>query len=68
MVKQIASETESNMQKTVEVVKKELSSLRAGRANPALLDKIMVNYYGTPTPINQVANISVDVYKRQVYA
>ncbi len=59
MVKQIASETESNMQKTVEVVKKELSSLRAGRANPALLDKIMVNYYGTPTPINQVANISV---------
>jgi len=47
------------MKKTVEVVKKEIASMRAGRATPALLDKITVNYYGTPTPINQLANISV---------
>lgn len=59
MANEIISESESNMKKTVEVVKKEFASLRAGRATPALLDKIMVNYYGTPTPINQLANISV---------
>lgn len=46
------------MKKTVEVVKKEYASLRAGRATPALLDKVMVNYYGTPTPVTQMANIS----------
>ncbi|MEG2659591.1 MAG: ribosome recycling factor [Oscillospiraceae bacterium] len=38
---------------------KELSSIRAGRANPAILDKIVVDYYGTPTPVNQLAAISV---------
>lgn len=47
------------MQKTVEIVKREFGSLRAGRATPALLDKILVNYYGTPTPVNQLATISV---------
>lgn len=59
MAKEIIAETENNMKKTVEIVKKEFSSLRAGRATPALLDKISVNYYGTPTPVNQLANISV---------
>ncbi|MDD2443697.1 MAG: ribosome recycling factor [Desulfotomaculaceae bacterium] len=59
MMKEIFKEAESNMKKTIEVVKKELASMRAGRATPALLDKIMVNYYGTPTPVNQLANISV---------
>ncbi len=53
------NEAEGNMRKTIEVVKKEFATLRAGRATPALLDKISVNYYGTPTPINQLANISV---------
>jgi ribosome recycling factor len=47
------------MQKSVEVVNKEFASLRAGRATPALLDKIMVQYYGTPTPVNQLANINI---------
>ncbi len=56
---EIINEAESNMKKTVEVVKKEFASMRAGRATPALLDKITVNYYGTPTPVNQLANISV---------
>lgn len=59
MVKEIIKEAESNMKKTIEVVKKEFASMRAGRATPALLDKIMVNYYGTPTPVNQLANITV---------
>lgn len=55
----VLNEIESNMNRTVEITKKEFAQLRAGRATPALLDKIQVNYYGTPTPINQLANISV---------
>jgi ribosome recycling factor len=50
---------ELNMKKTIEVVQKDFASLRAGRATPALLDKITVDYYGTPTPINQLATVSV---------
>ena len=46
------------MQKTVDVVKSDFASVRAGRANAAVLDKITVEYYGTPTPLNQVAAIS----------
>lgn len=46
------------MDKTINVIKKELATLRAGRANPQILDRIMVDYYGTPTPINQLGNIS----------
>lgn len=59
VVKKVIKEAESNMKKSIEVVKKEFASLRAGRATPALLDKIMVNYYGTPTPVNQLANITI---------
>jgi len=59
MVKELIKEAENNMKKSIEVVQKEFASLRAGRATPALLDKVMVNYYGTPTPVNQLANISV---------
>lgn len=55
----VLNDSESNMIKTVEIVKKEFASLRAGRATPALLDKIQVKYYGALTPINQLANISV---------
>ncbi|MGI6713410.1 MAG: ribosome recycling factor [Bacillota bacterium] len=47
------------MTRTVEVLKKDFASLRAGRATSALLDKIQADYYGTPTPINQMANITV---------
>ncbi|MGB9660470.1 MAG: ribosome recycling factor [Moorellaceae bacterium] len=46
------------MQKAVEGLRRELAGIRAGRANPALLEKVQVNYYGTPTPINQLATIS----------
>ncbi|MDD4168701.1 MAG: ribosome recycling factor [Desulfotomaculaceae bacterium] len=59
MLKEIINDAESSMKKTIDVVKKEFASLRAGRATPALLDKISVNYYGVPTPINQLANVSV---------
>jgi ribosome recycling factor len=48
----------SKMEKTIASLKKELSHVRAGRANPQLLDGILVDYYGTPTPISQVGNIS----------
>ena len=53
------SEFENRMEKTIEVFKQNLSEVRAGRANPAILNKVSVEYYGTPTPINQVAGISV---------
>ena len=49
---------DDKMQKTIEVVKSDFASVRAGRANAAVLDKITVDYYGSPTPINQVAAIS----------
>ena len=52
-------EAEERMTKAVNALKKELASLRAGRATPALLDKVHVDYYGTPTSINQMANVSV---------
>jgi len=50
---------EDRMQKSVESLEKELDTIRAGRANPRVLDRIMVDYYGTPTPINQVGNVTV---------
>ena len=53
------SEIESRMDKTIDVLKQNLSEVRAGRANPAVLNKISISYYGVPTPINQVAGISV---------
>lgn len=59
MSKETLQQLEDKMKKTVEVLNKELNGLRAGRATPALLDKIIVDYYGTPTPVNQLATISV---------
>ena len=50
---------EEKMNKTISVLEENFSEVRAGRANPAILNKVKVNYYGTPTPINQVAGISV---------
>lgn len=51
-------EFEGKMQKTIEVLKREYATIRAGRANPAILDRISIDYYGTPTPLQQVASIS----------
>ena len=53
------NELEERMNKTISVLKENFSEVRAGRANPAILNKIMIDYYGVPTPINQVAGISV---------
>ena len=50
---------ESKMTKTLESLEKELSTVRSGRANPHILDKITVDYYGAPTPLQQVANVTV---------
>lgn len=50
---------ESKMQKTLDNLTKELVTIRAGRANPHILDKLTVDYYGSPTPLQQVANITV---------
>ena len=49
---------DEKMQKTIEVVKSDFASVRAGRANAAVLDKITIDYYGSPSPINQVASIT----------
>ena len=51
--------TKEKMSKSLNSLGNELASIRAGRANPAILDKVMVDYYGAPTPINQMAAISV---------
>ena len=58
-IREIHTSHEERMKKALEVLRKEYGTLRAGRATPALLDKITVDYYGTPSPISQVANISV---------
>lgn len=50
---------ESKMEKTLEVLLDEFGSIRAGRANPHVLDRIKVDYYGTPTPIQQIGNVNV---------
>lgn len=59
MIKEIAQDSEDRMKKAIEHLTKDLASLRAGRANPGMLDRIMVDYYGEPTPLNQLANITV---------
>ena len=53
------TEMQERMDKTIENLEEKLSEIRAGRANPAILNKVKIDYYGTPTPINQVAGISV---------
>ena len=50
---------EEKMEKTISILQENFAEVRAGRANPAILNKVTVDYYGTPTPINQVAGISV---------
>lgn len=58
MINQVKTQSEQKMTKTIEVLKKELQSLKAGRANPSILDKVLVDYYGTPTSISNMATIS----------
>jgi ribosome recycling factor len=58
-LEKIKKDTESSMNKAIGHLEAELGKIRAGKANPAMLDGIMADYYGNPTPINQIANISV---------
>ncbi|MBS3872660.1 MAG: ribosome recycling factor [Dethiobacter sp.] len=59
MIKETLKELEDKMKKTVAALQKELAGLRAGRATPGLLEKITVEYYGVPSPLSQVATITV---------
>lgn len=58
-MKEVFENAKERMQKTVNALEKEYGTIRAGRANPAVLDKVTVDYYGTATPIPQVASVSV---------
>ena len=58
-VNEIISGIESKMEKSVAALRVDLASLRAGRATPSLLEKVMVDYYGSPTPVTQVASVTV---------
>ena len=59
MMDNVLNETESKMKKAVETMEKRFTNVRAGRANPAILDGVMVNYYGTATPLKSLATISI---------
>jgi len=59
VIKEVLHEIEEKMKKSIASLEKELGGLRAGRATPALLDKITVEYYGVPSPIHQVASVSI---------
>lgn len=55
----VITNAKDKMNKAIQAYKRELTTVRAGRANPSLLDRIQVNYYGAPTPLNQLASITV---------
>ncbi|MGM9924103.1 MAG: ribosome recycling factor [Bacillus sp. (in: firmicutes)] len=59
MAKQVIASTSERMDKAVQALSRELATIRAGRANASILDKVTVDYYGAPTPVNQLAGISV---------
>ncbi len=58
MLKDVMQETESRMEKTMEALEEDFKGVRTGRAAPALVDRVLVDYYGVPTPLNQLAVIS----------
>lgn len=58
-MKEILAKAESKMGKTIQKLENDYAAIRAGRANPAVLDKVTVDYYGAPTPVNQLAAVSV---------
>lgn len=58
MLNDVKSDTESRMKKAIEALQRELATIRTGRASPSLLDRVEVEYYGTMTPLNQLAGVS----------
>ena len=59
MIQDVKKQAETKMQKTLEAFRTDLTKVRTGRAHTGLLDHVMVDYYGNPTPINQVANVTL---------
>ncbi|EGA89529.1 ribosome recycling factor [Planococcus donghaensis MPA1U2] len=59
MPKSVMNETQSKMNNAIQAFSRDLASIRAGRATPSILDKLTIDYYGSPTPVNQVAGISI---------
>ncbi|CAN5635680.1 ribosome recycling factor [soil metagenome] len=59
MIKETIADAESRMTKSLESLHRDLNTVRTGRASPSLLDRIQVDYFGTPTPLNQMAGVSV---------
>ena len=59
MTKKVIESAEDRLNKTLDGLKKDYGTLRAGRAAPSLLDKVMVDYYGVATPVNQIANVTI---------
>jgi ribosome recycling factor len=59
MIAEVRKSAEQKMQKTLEALKTDLSKIRTGRAHTGILDHVLVDYYGSPTPINQIANLSL---------
>jgi len=57
-IQMVLSEAEDGMKSSIEHLKKELAKIRAGRATPSMLESVMVDYYGSPTPLSQVANVN----------
>ena len=60
MIKEIKQDGEARMQKTLEALESTFSKVRTGRAHPGMLTGVMVSYYGSPTPLNQVASVNVE--------
>ncbi len=58
MIEEILAETNTRMEKAIEALVKELATIRTGRASPVLLDSVKVDYYGVPTPLNQIASVA----------
>ena len=58
-MKELKEKAKSKMEKSISVMLSDFSAIRAGRANPNVLDKVKVDYYGAPTPVNQMAAVSV---------
>ena len=59
MIQDVINDADGRMSKALDALRRDLTSIRTGRANPSILDRVMVEYYGTNSPINQVASISV---------
>jgi ribosome recycling factor len=58
MIQETLAEAKDKMDKAVEATKEEFAQIRTGRANPAMFQKVMIDYYGTPTPLSQLAGIA----------